>query len=93
MKLFTKALNKEKETIANRCMYQDILKNQNLNNKQLHELSNNVDPIIKIGVINHKNITLAILTNLLNDKDINVRETACDKMQSMLRTAGKLYYK
>lgn len=93
MNFFKKIFNQKKEELSNRCMYQDILKNQDLNNKQLHELSNNADPIIKIGVINHKNITLAILTNLLNDKDINVRETACDKMQSMLRTAGKLYYK
>jgi len=93
MRFFKRKLKELKATITNRCMYQEILKDESLNNKQLHELSRNADPYIRIGVIHHKNTTLAILTNLLNDSDINVRETASDKMHAMLKGVGKLYYK
>jgi len=76
-------LNKHNLYIFNREMYLDILKDENLTAKQLHELSHNPDSLVRLEVLNHKNVTRGIITSALLDDDINVRETAQDKLYAL----------
>jgi hypothetical protein len=76
-------LNKHNLYIFNRQMYLDILKDENLTTKQLYELIANHDSAVRLEVLNHKNVTRGIITSALLDDDVNVRETAQDKLNAL----------